>query len=1270
MASAESVFRAAVQKQLLSTEKQSGLATESKGKLMKRITSQAITCILLSALMTVQTLAQTATTTSISGLVTDTQGSAILGATVKLKDKTTNQERSATTNAEGRYSFTNLDPGVYSLTVSADRFKTSVVNDIKADVTKGVSQDVTLETGGVTEQVTITASGETQLQKEDSSVGNTFDNRRVALLPNPTRDAARLVALQPGVSPDGAITGARPDQSTFTLDGIDVSDNVIGQTFKTVIPVPDDAIEEFRTTVANPNATFGRSSGAQVVFVTKRGGNQFHGSAYEYHQDNALNANSWTNNRIGLARPFLINNRFGASTGGPIFKDKTFFFVLYEGRRNISSATASRVVPTDTFKSGVLRFRDASGAIQTINPKTLDPRGIGADPAILQLLQQYPAANDFTQGDGLNTAGFVANFATPIRSDLGIARIDHQFNEKWSFDGSFKAQRQLATTNGQADIKDGKFTSTNASRPRSLSAGLVGLLTPQITNEFRFGWTRDGLDFPVISPVPQVSGLNIAANLAGDPATGGFLDEPIDVDTQRARHQARTIQVYQYIDNATWLKGTHTLQGGFNIRHFTSFDFRDDKVIGSITTPVAQLGSATFNVIPSSQRPAFVQPADVGRYNQLYGSLLGEVENITYLATRNGQLQPNPAGTGLFTNSKLNAYEMYIADTWRVKPSFNFTYGLLYEWQVPPTEAQGKQTVAVFQGTSGLVDPLKYLQQKLAAAQQGHVYAPIISYIPVNQSGRDGVFNIDRFNFSPRFAAAWSPSFKGGILGRLMGEGKTVLRGGYSLLYDRINTVQTITIPTLGVGFAQTIQTGAAVNAAGQPFRAGIDGPFPVPAFTSAKSPITPGVGGVPSEVLSFMDDPFIKVPKNHTIDFTIQRTLPGQMVLEFGYVGRLGRNLYQSINLNQVPYMFKDLQSGQTFAQAFDALATQLRSGVAASAVSPQPWFEDLLPKLNPVGGSRTRALATRAAATIINGNLSSLFAGSIDPFAAQPFDDFGQATELFYRTSAGRSNYHAFVATLRKRFSNGLAFDINYTLSRSLDQVGAVQNSAGLMPNSFFLDAEYSPSAFDRTHLFNSNWVYYLPFGRSEHLGGSAKGAVKKLISDWFVAGILRAGTGQPVSIVQGSQVWGDSILLGNNSGVIGLPGTDFSTGIHRVGSGFNLFSNPTAVLNSVRRVLLSQDTRSGRDALRGLGFWQADISVGKEVRITENMRLRFSADMINAFNHVNFNDPGTNSAGSLQNPAAFGVISSQRIDTDVYGGAGGFTPRIIQIGARFQF
>ena len=1238
---------------------------------MKSTARKSLLALLLSLVLAMPAFAQTATTTSISGLVTDPQGAIVSGATVTLRDQSTNQERIVKTNDEGKYVFANLVAGVYDLSISAAGFKKASITDLKADVTKALTQDVKLEAGGVTEEVTVAAGSEALLQKQDSSLGNTFENKRVALLPNITRDATRLLSLQPGTTPTGEITGARADQSTFSLDGIDVSDNVIGQTFRTVIPTPTEAIEEFRVTVANPNATFGRSSGAQAVFVTKRGGNSFHGSAYEYFQNDKLNANSWTNNRLGLPRAILRDNRFGGTVSGPIFKDKTFFFLLYEGRRNAGASTVSRVVPLPSLKQGLLRFRDASGTVQTVNPRTFDPRNLGANPLILSVLALYPDANDFTLGDSLNTAGFTGNLPTSLRGDQGLLRLDHSFSDKWKFDGSFNAFRQLQTTTTQVDIVNRKGTSVSPSRPRSLSVGLTGILSQRMTNEVRFGWVHDQLVFGRISPFPQVQNLNIAVDLAST-----LLDEPIDVDTQRARQQARTINVYQYIDNFTYSKNTHTIQAGFNVRHITSFDFRDDKVIGSITTPVAQLGSATFNQIPSAQRPSFIQAADVSRYNQLYAALLGEVENITYLATRNGQLEPNAPGTGLFTRSKLNAFEVYAADNWRITPSLNISYGLLYSWQVPPTEEQGKQTVVINRDTGELINSRSYLQQKLAASLQGDIFSPVLAYIPINESGLDHPFDTDYKNFSPRISAAWTPSFEGGFLKKLFGDKKTVLRGGYSLLFDRVNTVQTITIPTLGVGFAQTLQTGTTLNGSGQPFRAGVDGTLPVPPPTGAKSPIVPGVGGVPNEVLSFVDNPFIKVPRNHTVDVTLQRELPGRIILEMGFVGRYGRDLYYSVNLNQVPYLFKDKKSGQTFAQAFDAVATQLRNGVAVASVTPQPWFENLLVNLAPVSGSRTVALAGRQTANIINGNLSNLFP-SLNAFSGLQFVN-PQATELFYRDSIGRSNYNGLTITVRKQFSSGLTFDANYTLSRSLDQLGAVQNSAGLLPNSFDLDAEYGPSPFDITHIFNSNFVYELPFGRGQRFASKTHSLVNGFISGWYTAGILRTASGFPLTIVQGSQVWGGSQLLGNNSGAIGIAGNaDFNTSVNagvkgsggigtagdpaNRGSGLNIFSNPQAVFNSVRRVLYSQDTRSGRAALRGLGFWQYDMTIGKTTKITENVRFRFSADFINIFNHVNFNDP----TPSLQGPTTFGVISSQRI-SDLQN----IFPRQIQFGARIEF
>ncbi|MGH9843555.1 MAG: hypothetical protein ACREEM_32865 [Blastocatellia bacterium] len=393
------------------------------------------------------------------------------------------------------------------------------------------------------------------------------------------------------------------------------------------------------------------------------------------------------------------------------------------------------------------------------------------------------------------------------------------------------------------------------------------------------------------------------------------------------------------------------MQFGGSLRHISTFHYRDDK-IGPLSTPVADIGAAGGVTIPAAQRlptcsavvtQNCLQAADVARYNQFYASLLGLVNNVSYMAVRDVDLKPLPVGTGLINDVVLRHWEFYASDVWRVKPSLTLAYGLQYRWHTPPVDTLGRQTVLIYKDSRKLIDPLDYLRQKKAAAEAGDIFNPDIAYTTLKDAGRDGGFDINRGSFAPRLSAAWQPSFERGLLGRVFGGRKTVMRGGYSLVYDRLNTVQSVVLPMLGVGFTQTLSVAPTVNIptlGAQPLRAGIDGPIPVPANFAVSPPIAPAKGvGITTafgELLSLSVDPKIGDPRNHTIDFTIQRELPGNFLVEVGYVGRFGRNLFQSVNLNSAPYFFKDKRSGQTFAQAFDAVAAQLRNGVARSDHSP----------------------------------------------------------------------------------------------------------------------------------------------------------------------------------------------------------------------------------------------------------------------------------------------------------------------------------------------
>jgi len=605
--------------------------------------------LVLPLVLTLSAWAQTAATATVSGIVTDERGAIVAGADVNLIEASTNTSRSVKTNEEGQYVFSSIAPGVYKITVSVQGFKQATVPSLKVDVAKGYTVNFTLKVGEIAEVVEITAGAGVELQTVDATVGNEIKGEQLVRLPNATRSAVAFYTLQPLTMPyrgaqvndnvGGQVAGARTDQNTFSLDGADITDNTVGTHpvkpsgigAEPIIPVPIDSIEMFRVGTTNPNATFGRSSGGQVAFVTKRGSNDIHGSAYWYHQNDNLNANTWDRNRLGrksdgspvVPEPELKDNRFGFSAGGPIWKDRTFIFGLYEGRRFPRAVDVARIVPTDSLRAGILRFRDASGNVVSYDLKTstlcgpngtdrCDPRGIGLNPVVKSLWDLLPAGNDATLGDGLNTIGFRSTASQSTFSDFAVGRLDHKFTDMWHFDGSFRWFRQTAFTPTQLDIgglikgnTKGQAASVAAIpvKPSFVVGGLTGQIRPTLINETRFSYQRDWWWLTRVDPFPQVSGTNVALQVAGSSLFGGLLDPPVDVHTQLARTQGVNDKVTQIIDNLTWVKGSHTMQLGGSWRRLHLFHLRNDKVVGSLSALVAELDVAGAITINPSNRP-------------------------------------------------------------------------------------------------------------------------------------------------------------------------------------------------------------------------------------------------------------------------------------------------------------------------------------------------------------------------------------------------------------------------------------------------------------------------------------------------------------------------------------------------------------------------------------------------------------------------------------------------------------------------------------------
>jgi len=1296
---------------------------------MKRLLQvHAMGFALLLIVSTMPVFGQTATTGVILGTVSDPNGGVIPDTTVDLINPATNESKTVKTNQSGQYVFPSATPGTYTLKFTKQGFATTNIGNVTVNVAKSYTYDIRLEIKSGQEVVEVTAESRAELQTTDSVVGNVIGGTALLHLPTLQRDSRELLTLQPGSTPyetsngggfgdsGGTVAGARSDQNAFNLDGIDVTDNVIagGGNQVPIIPIGVESLDEFRVGITNNNATFGRASGGQINLVSKSGTNLFHGSAYWFHQNSVLNANSWDNNHTpdGSGNPFTDkkpqhDNRSGFTFGGPLKKNRTFFFGNYEVRRFPQSVQITRIVPTDSLKAGNLIVNGqiynlaTSSACGPGGNLSCDPRGIGISPTIAQLWNMMPKGNDPSLGDGVNTIGLRANVAEPLKDDNVNFRLDHNFTQKVHFFGRYLYHRNLAlnasgAAQGQIDLRGSSPVNTSGSflRGDGFITGLEWQHSNNLSSSFRVGWIRSRQDFTVLKPSSSAAELNLPGtqvsiggtdySVALAPGLGqtGLIDTVVDVDTQRARHQAIYDSNKQYAYALNWTKGRHAVVAGLEFRWLPTIHDRDDKVIGSLNSLVATLdadvsGSLT---IPDANRPPNLSSSDAQRWDRLYAASLGLVDSVGILAVRDGQLQPKPLGTSLVARATLRAQSFFVQDTWRMKPTLTLTYGVSYGWQTTPHEQNRQQTlIANHDQGDKIINAFDYLNEKAAAAANGDIFNPTLSYVPINNSGRADVFSVDFGDVAPRVSAAWNPSLSSGLLGRVFGNRKTVIRGGYGISYDRVNTVQSVIIPMLGVGFAQTINVSTPdCTASGTPgtscgvdstpggslFRVGVDGSIPVPPPPAALTP--PVVPDVPlSEILSFQNDPDFQVGRSHMIDFTLQRSLAGQMIFELGYVGRFGRHLPNSVNFNSVPYMFKDKASGQTFAQAFDAVATELRAGTSPASVATQPWFENLIPNVCGSGTS-TACVAAGNISSFQNDNLSNLFL-NLDFFrlgaGEQAFTNL-QVLDLFTRTSRDTSNYHALVVTLRNNNWHGLYFDLNYTFSKSLDTVGAVQNDARYYSSSYNPHLDYGPSFFDRPHVFNAVFNYDLPFGKNRWLS-SRHGAINRIIGGWYTAGIFRRSSGVPELASFSGQAFGGGAIFATPSGAIPtVPVSSLGGGsVHDTGAGaLNYFANPDAAAAKFRPALIATDTNVGRSsALRGLPFWNLDMRFGKVTHVTEQVRVEFSADFFNFFNHVNFLDPSFD----LTNPSNFGVINTQLVPADRTSGA-----RWIQMGLRIDF
>ncbi len=1076
---------------------------------------------------------QATNTGTVVGVVADQSGAVVPGAIVTLIDTVTNGIRTTTSGRTGQFAFINVTPGTYNVTASKAGFEMDkTVNEV-VQVGTQTTVNFSLHVGSAQQTVEVQAAG-TDLQTLNSTVGTTVESEALAELPSLLHDAGTFTTLQAGISPDGSVAGAVEDQSNFSLDGGDNSNDMDGsggvygtnsfvsdptggaasggQGLVTspsgVMPTPADSVEEFKVNATGQTADFNSSAGAQVEVVTKRGTNRFHATGYEYYLDNNFSANSWQNNAQdnGYAPPPDYHyNKFGFGGGGPILPKflggKTYLFALYQGYRFPNSEILERPVPSPAMRAGTLTFPDSNGNLVNYDLKALDPRGIGINPVVQAMWNQYepvvaaPATpgscGDITGSlcDGYNTYDFKASLNIPQKDNFLVGRLDHDFGEKWHFMTSYRYYKLTRAVDSQVDI-GGFFSGDKLGTPASTAnrpvqpsfyvAGLTTNITAGMTNDFHYSYLRNYWSWSTNNAPPQASGLGGALEPFGETASAL---SPFNLNTQNIRTRFWDGHDNFFRDDITSLKGNHLFNFGGQYQHNWDYHQRSDNGGGVNFTPTYQLGSSSGtgdgNLDLTTLNGAYPSGSAAAR---MAAATYGVVTQSQVAYTRSGPtLALNPPLTHAFDKSTIPYYNVYFSDTWHMKPSFTLTYGMGWTLEMPPTEATGKQTVLV-DASDTPVSSVDYLSQRKANAEQGTVYNPELGFSLVGNVGAGRKYPYDPFygSFSPRVAAAWNPHFDGDGLGaKIFGHSDTVIRGGYGRIYGRLNGVDLVLVPLLGVGLIQPVactsplasgQCGAGAitmrNPATDPssaFRIGTDGNTAPLAAASATlpQPVYPGVNSIESGAAEGLD-PGFRPNVSDAFDLTIQRKINSHNTLEVGYIGRIIKHEYQPVNLNAVPYMM--VKGGQAFETAYANVQKAL--GCATS--------------IGACGASVPSPTITTGSTTTPN----PAYGAYINSIAAQPFFESALLSPYCHGTDSSHSAASGDLGT----FTNGVGTYASCTAAAIDNELSNFQNQAvwGLWSDMDNGNFNFAPTMMNNSGQASSGFALNASTGYGNYNGG----------------------------------------------------------------------------------------------------------------------------------------------------------------------------------------
>ena len=1228
----------------------------SRNIAMRACISAAMACFFfLSAL-------SQSTRGNISGMITDSVGAAVSGATVIARHIATGEEFRSVSDAQGAFVFPSVPLGLFNVTIEASGFKRSEIQKVMIEVGTPAKLNVALEVGAVSEAVVVSGVQEV-VNTTSPTLTNVISPRQVEELPLPTRNPLDLARLQAGVAVVGTNTrnasvgGLRGAGTNITQDGINAMDNFVKTSSFFALSAPSlNSTSEFSVSVGTIGSEAGRGV-AQVTMVTKSGTNDFHGGVFWQHRNDALNANTFFNNLAGTPKEIERENFFGGTFGGPVWipkvyngRNRSFFFFSYEGFREPFSVTRNRTVLTEQARNGIFRYqgKDADGNATSESVNLLEIGNFSAlNPVSMAQLNAMPLPNNTLVGDSLNTAGFRYNVSGSSPNDKYVGRFDHQLIEN-SRIGSHKLEfvynhanflLKPDTFNSLESPFPGGVDAFQASKRILTTAAIQSTFGSAVTNEVRVGHQRAPVGF-----------------LRDSQPTNYFINFASVNDFERNfLSQGRNTMVYQYIDNLSMVKGNHTLRFGGDVQSITASTFND-----AGTNQVINLGQNDANPdgLVNSEFPNLPSNAVANRARAVYRDLvglLGSTSRTFNITSPTSGFVPGATRERIF---KQRWISLYGQDQWRVRRNLTLNYGMRWEFQGVPYEANGIaiQPVGGLAGLFGISGLNNLFTPGLIKGQS----TTALDF--VNGDTGKKLYNNDWNNFAPYIGIAYSPNFQNGPLRWIFGaEGSGSIRAGYSISYlqDGMTTVSN----ALGTGTTNPglIQTAADTTPQGVLQAGGylLQTPeFKIPITDAENFAINPDNG-------LWLFDPNLRVPYVQQWSFGIEREIANNTAIELRYVGNHALKIFRAIDYNEVN-IFQNgflqeflnaqrnlaINGGKSFTPGKPGtvplpILSALFAGFDTDQQSDSGFgSSDFIANLeNNNAGEMASTLAYSPTYALTRRNLAPNF------FVANPNVGFARVL-----TNAAFSNYNSFQAELRRRMSRGLMLQANYTFSKAMTDSEGSQSTLESYRTLRNVGLDRHLADSNQTHRFIGNFIYELPFGSGRRwLNGIP--VLRKLTEGWSVGGIITWQSGSPLGIFSDRSTFNNFNTGNNPAQLVGngsLAQFRGNAGIFKTPSGV-FFFNPSLLnittddngqfTESTIKAGLLDTSPPGQfgnfpiNSLTGPSFWQADFSVSKKTKIYEKGEVEFKATFFNAFNHANF-DFGS----PIFDSASFGRINDQ--------------------------